>query len=58
MGRSRGGLTTKIHALADQRWAEFLETGESIPWDEVRRYLMDRIKGKAAPRPVARKFAK
>lgn len=25
------------------RWAEFLETGESIPWEEMRRYLMGRI---------------
>lgn len=47
-----------FHALADQRWAEFLETGESIPWEEVRRYLMGRIQGKAMPRPVVRKFAK
>ena len=48
----------EFYALADQRWARFLETGESIPWEEMRRYLTDRIKGKDAPRPVARKFAK
>lgn len=48
----------EFHALAEQRWAEFLETGESIPWEEMRRYLMGRIHGKAMPRPVARKFAK
>jgi predicted transcriptional regulator len=47
-----------FHALADQRWAEFLETGESIPWEQVRRYLMDRIQGKAGPRPVFRRFAR
>lgn len=47
-----------FHAQADQRWTEFLENGESIPWDEMRRYLMDRVQGRAAPRPVARKFAK
>lgn len=47
-----------FHALADQRWAGFLETGESIPWEEMRRYLMGRIHGKAGPRPVARKLAK
>lgn len=48
----------EFYALAEQRWARFLETGESIPWEEMRRYLTDRIKGKDAPRPVARKFAK
>ncbi len=47
-----------FHAQADRRWAEFLETGESVPWEEVRRYLTDRIHGKIGPRPVARKFAK
>ena len=49
---------TDFHAQADQRWAEFLETGESIPWEEMRRYLTDRIHGKAGPRPVARKLAR
>ena len=47
-----------FHAEAERRWAEFLETGESLPWEEMRRYLVDRIHGKASPRPVARKFAK
>lgn len=46
-----------FHGQADQRWAEFLETGESIPWEEMRRYLMDSVHGRAGPRPVARKFA-
>src|SRR5690606_18007194 len=47
-----------FHAQAGERWAEFLETGESISWEEMRRYLTDRIHGKAGTRPVARKFAK
>lgn len=47
-----------FYAEADQRWAEFLETGESIPWEEMRRYLMARVRGEAAPCPVPRVFAK
>ncbi len=47
-----------LQAEAERRWAEFLKTGESIPWDEMRRYLTGRIDGRDAPRPVARKFAK
>lgn len=47
-----------FHAEAERRWAEFLETGQSIPWEEMRRYLMGRIQGKATPRPIARKFTK
>ncbi|MBB5877013.1 MULTISPECIES: CopG family ribbon-helix-helix protein [Xanthomonas] len=47
-----------FHAEAERRWGQFLETGESIPWDEMRRYLMERIEGKDTPPPVPRKFAK
>lgn len=47
-----------FHAEARRRYAEFLETGESIPWEEMRSYLMGRIHGKVMPRPVARKFVK
>ncbi|TAM29985.1 MAG: ribbon-helix-helix protein, CopG family [Rhodanobacter sp.] len=45
-----------FHALADQRYAEFLDTGMSIPWEEARTYLKSRLAGKAARRPVARKL--
>ncbi len=45
-----------FHALADQRYAQFLESGKSIPWEEARTYLLDRIAGKSAKRPVARKL--
>lgn len=45
-----------FYAEADRRWAEFLETGKSIPWNEMRRYLEDRLAGKPAKRPVARKL--
>lgn len=48
----------EFHALADQRWADFLETGESIPWEEARRYFKARITGKPEQRPVARKLEK
>ncbi|WP_295952731.1 ribbon-helix-helix protein, CopG family [uncultured Xanthomonas sp.] len=47
-----------FHAEAERRWGEFLETSESIPWDEMRRYLMERTEGKDIPPPAARKFAK
>lgn len=44
------------HALADQRYVEFLESGKSIPWEEARSYLRARIAGKAAKRPAACKL--
>jgi predicted transcriptional regulator len=47
-----------FHAEAERRWAEFVDTGESIPWEEMRRYLTGRMQGKGSPPPVPRKFAK
>ena len=48
----------EFHALADERWAEFLETGESTPWEEARAWLQQRMAGKRVKRPVARKQAR
>lgn len=45
-----------FHAQADQRWSEFLETGETIPWDEARTYFRARVAGQPAKRPTARKL--
>ena len=47
-----------FHAEAERRWAEFLETGESIPWEEARAWLQQRMAGKRVKRPVARKQAR
>lgn len=49
---------TEFHALADQRWAEFLDTGESVPWEDARAWLQQRMAGKRVKRPVARKQAR
>lgn len=49
---------TDFHAEAESRWGKFLETGESIPWEDMRRYLMERSQGKEMSPPVPRKFAK
>lgn len=46
----------EFYAEAERRYAEFLKTGEIIPWDEMRRYLEDRLAGKSAKRPVARRL--
>lgn len=48
----------EFHALADQRYAQFLETGESIPWDDARTWLKQRLAGKRVKRPAARKQAR
>ena len=43
-----------FHALADQRYVQFLESGESVPWEDARSYLKARLAGSAAKRPRAR----
>lgn len=47
----------EFHAVADRRYAQFLESGESIPWEEARTWLMQRLAGKGTKRPLARKQA-
>jgi predicted DNA-binding protein len=42
-------------AVADARFAKIVESGKTIPWTEMRRYLEDRVAGKAPPRPIAKK---
>jgi predicted transcriptional regulator len=44
-----------FHALADKRYAEFLESGKSIPWKDARAYFKDQLAGKTVKRPLARK---
>jgi predicted transcriptional regulator len=48
----------EFHTLADQRYAQFLDTGESIPWEDARAWLRQRLAGKPVKRPAARKQAR
>lgn len=45
-------------AVAEQRYARIVESGKTIPWEDMRGYLEDRIAGKAARRPETRKPAR
>ena len=45
-------------AIAENRYAGVVSTGETIPWQEMRVYLEARMAGKATKRPVARKLAR
>lgn len=45
-------------AVAEDRYARIAASGKTIPWQEMRSYLEDRLAGKAAQRPVARKLAR
>jgi predicted transcriptional regulator len=41
--------------LADERWAEILETGETVSWDDAKNWLQARARGENPPIPVAKK---
>ncbi|MDP2264991.1 MAG: ribbon-helix-helix protein, CopG family [Thiobacillus sp.] len=47
-----------FNGLADKRYANIIATGKTISWDDMRGYLEDRLAGKAATHPVARKLAR
>lgn len=42
---------------ADRRYAAIAETGQTVPWSEMRRYLERRIAGETVDAPAARPLA-
>lgn len=48
----------EFDAVAENRYADIVATGKTIPWQEMRAYLQARMAGKAAKRPAARKLAR
>ena len=51
-------LDDDFHRAADQRWAQLLATGKTVPWDEAKAYLKARSRGERARKPVARQRAR
>ncbi len=51
-------LRADFDAVAEQRYADIVASGKTIPWTEMRKYLEARVAGKSAKRPVARKLAR
>ncbi|MBI3284394.1 MAG: CopG family transcriptional regulator [Burkholderiales bacterium] len=47
-----------FHDLAEQRYANILASGKTIPWDQMRSYLEDKLAGKTVSRPLAKKLAR
>ena len=51
-------MRTDFDAEAEDRYARIAASGKTIPWQEMRGYLEERIAGNAATRPTARKLAR
>ena len=47
-----------FHALAEQRYATIIASGNTIPWDQMRLYLEGRVAGKKVSLPTAKKLAR
>jgi predicted transcriptional regulator len=47
-----------FHRLADDRWAEIVQTKKSVPWSEAKAYLEARARGEKVKRPAARSLKK
>lgn len=45
-------------AVAEERYAGIVASGKTIPWEEMRGYLQDRLAGKVLKRPAARKLGR
>jgi predicted transcriptional regulator len=52
------GRPGDFHETAERRFDRIAASGRTIPWREMRRYLDERIAGKKASRPAARKLAR
>lgn len=49
-------LRAAFDAGAEDRYARIVATGKTIPWQEMRGYLEERLAGKEVKRPAARKL--
>ena len=47
-------LDDAFHQVADERWANILATGQTVPWEDAKTWLEARSRGESPPRPVAR----
>lgn len=45
-----------FHRLADERWVNFLTTGQTVPWDAAKDWLEAKARGDHPPRPAPRPF--
>lgn len=46
----------EMDRICEERWGEFLKTGEGVPWDEAKAYLEATVAGQKAKRPLPRKL--
>ena len=48
-------LDEAFHRVADERWANVLATGKTVPWDDAKAWLEARARGERPRKPAGRK---
>lgn len=48
----------EFYELAERRYTGIAESGKTVPWSEMRSYLLDRASGKNTFRPRPKKLAR
>jgi len=51
-------LDEAFHRVAEQRWANVLATGKTVPWDDAKACLEARSRGERPRKPVPRKLGR
>lgn len=47
-------IDAEFHRIADERWAEIIATGQTVPWDDAKAWLEAKARGKHPERPAPR----
>jgi len=55
---ARDERSAGFEAEAEDRYARIIASGETIPWNDMRKYLKAKIAGKDAALPKSRKLAR
>ena len=48
----------EFYDVAEERFARIAESGHTIPWDNMKMYLTNRLAGRSPARPRSRKLAR
>lgn len=51
-------LRGDFNQVAEERYARIVASGQTIPWQEMRTFLEERLAGNAVPPPPARKLVR
>lgn len=52
------GKRADFDAVAEERYARIVSSGKTVPWQEMRGYLEDRLAGKKVKRPTVKKLVR